>query len=642
MAVFLSRARLVAAVALALLPVAAQAGRSGDPDSLYRVALVNIRKDNVDARRRAVRALERASLLAPDSVAYHLELARLYYRMGFLGQARHRYERITQLQPDLAEAHLGQGLAWRRDYLKYLEPGSLRRALEEFREAARLAPRWADPWLQLVPLLVEDARLGEAMAAAERARAADPARVDGVLAVAHLAYRLGQMERADSLFHLALPSLPPPVLEKYLDIAPVASEADTAALNPLSPAERSAFIEHFWKQQDPDLATAENEAQLEYWSRVTQAYFLFYIPRRRLWDQRGEVYVRYGPPQRADYNPVGTYLHYGSGHADFPMNVLVWKYPELGMTVPMQDRLLTEYYLPPVSLTHSTDPAPDPDSLSQRSGSLATAGGRGVFAMLPPGTRPLPIDVSIARFEGDERPRMLAWLQSPGTPEDTLWGEWVVLDSTRAEVARMRRPLGLSACDPGALRATDFASELPPGRYLAGLSVRPSRGPARRGVFRSEVVLSARQAALELSDVVVSCGSPDVGGSGGPPSVRLTASPGARVEGTGPLVVYFETYNLQSGADGLSHFEYEYVVQAADPDPRIWVQRMLSPRRAIPAISAIRREQQPGSLRRQFVTVPIQSLPAGRYRIQITVRDLLAGSEAARSVVFVRQPPVRG
>lgn len=642
---FLSRAPLVAAatIALALPPASAHAGRSGNPDSLYRIALLDIRKDNVEARRRAVRALEKASLMAPDSVAYHLELARLYYRMGFLGQARHRYERVTRLRPDLAEAHLGQGLTWRRDYLKYLDPGSLRRSLEELREAARIAPQWAEPWLQLTPLLVEDARLGEAMEAAERGRAADPARVDGVLAVAHLSYRLGQMERADSLFRLALPRLQPQVREKFMDIAPVASEADTAALNPLPRPEQLAFLERFWKQHDPDLATSENEARLEYWSRVTQAYFLFYNPRRRLWDQRGEVYVRYGPPQKADYNPVGTNLHFRMGsYGDFPMNVLVWNYPELGMSVPMQDRLLSEYYLPPVSLYRSTDPAPDPDSLARRTGSLATAGGRGVFATLPPGTRPLPIDVSIARFEGESRPRLLAWLQSPGSPDDTLWGEWVVLDSARAEVARVRRPLGLSACDPGALRATDFASDLLPGRYLAGLSVRASRGPARRGVFRATVDLGEPKPVLELSDVVVSCESPGAAASGDEPAVRLTASPGARIMGPGPLVIYFETYHLQSGSDGLSRFEYEYVVQTAEADPRYWVQRMLAPRRSIPVIAASRREEQPGTLRRQFVTVPIQSLPPGRYRIEVKVRDLLAGSEAARSVVFVRQPPGRG
>jgi len=613
-----------------------------DADSLYRNAMLDIRKDTVESRRRAMETLERASLLAPDSIGYHLELARLYFRMGFLGQARKCFERISRLRPDLAEAHLGQGLAWRRDYLKYLDGGSLRRALEELREAARISPEWAEAWLQLVPLLVEDARLGEAMAAAEKARAADPTRVDGVLAVAHLAYRVGQVERADTLFRAALPRLDRQVLEKYLDISPIASEADTAALSRLPQSQQAGFTERFWKEHDPDLASPENEARIEYWSRVTQAYFLFYSQRRKQWDQRGEIYVRYGPPQKADYNPVGMSLNFRMGrHGNFPMNVLVWSYPELGMTVPMQDRLLSEFYLPPVSLVRSTDPAPDPDSLARRNGSLATAGGRGVFAKLAPGMRALPLEVSIARFEGASQPRLLAWLQSPGTANDMLWGEWVVLDTTRNEVARLRRPLGLSACDPGELQAADFASDLPPGPYLIGLTVRNSRGPAQRGLFRARVHLGEPQAALELSDIVVSCEAPGASLDPAAPAVRLTAIPGARVAGPGPLVAYFEAYHLKPGSDGLARFEYEYAVESAEIDPRFWMQRLLAPRRGTPEISASRREAHSGSLRRQFVTIPIQTLPPGSYRIRITVRDLVTGRQVTRTAGFQRETHAR-
>lgn len=620
----------------------AQAGRAESADTLYQKALRDIRRDSFDLRRRAAKYLERATLLAPDSVGFHLELARLYFSMGFLGQARHRYERVTALMPNLAEAHLGQGLTWRRDYLKYLERGSLRRALEELHEAARLAPAWAEPWLQLVPLLVEDARLPEAMTAAERAQAADPGRPDGVLAIAHLSYRLGQIERADSAFRAALPRLPHVVLDKFHDIAPVASERDTVMLRRLPPSERMAYVLRFWKHNDPDPTTPENEAQLEYWSRVTQAYFLFFHRRRQLWDQRGEMYVRYGPPDKAVYNPVGAHLWFHMGtYGNFPMNVLVWNYPGLGMTVPMHDRLLSEYYLPPVSVLRSTDPAPDPDSLARRDGSLATAGGRGVFSVYPPGTRPLPVDAVLARFEGEEMPRLLAWLESPGGPGDSLWGEWVVLDSTAVEVARVGRSLSASACDPAGLRAAEFAADLPPGEYIAGLSVRAS-GPGdaarRRGIFRAAVRLGPPNPALELSDVVVSCGTPEPGmTSGGTPAVRLTASPGARIDGAEPLTVYFETYHLRPGPDGISRFEYEYTVRSAERDPRIWIQRLISPRRGIPEVSAVRREEQVGDLRRQFVTVPVQPLPAGHYRIEVRVRDLNAGTEAVKTADFVRE-----
>jgi GWxTD domain-containing protein len=622
--------------ASALATESGWASRSEEAGKLYRRALSE-RRDSFESRRLAMKQLERATLLAPDSVSYHLELARLYFSMGFLGQARRRYERVGQLRPDLAEGHLGQGLAWRRDYLKYLDKRSLDRSIAKLEEAGRLSSQGPDAWLYLVPLLVEEARLGEAMSAAEQARRAAPDRPEALLAVGHVAFRLGQVERADSAFRAAIPHLPRAARDRFHDIAPLASERDTATLRRLSPPAREEFVARFWKDNDPDLATAENEAQLEYWSRVTQAFFLFFNARRQQWDQRGEVYVRYGPPRKAEYNPVGStlYLQKRDGaitytQGIFPVNVQVWSYPELGMTVPMQDRILSEYYLPPISMTSSTDPAPHPDSLAARDGSLATAGGRGVFPMLPPGSKPVLIAAVLARFLGDHGTRLLGWLESPGGPSDSLWGEWVVLDSARHEVARLRRPLAASACDATELRMAEFASELAPGDYLVGFSVRGRDG--KRATRRETVRLRGQRRGLDLSDVVVSCGPPDVSTQ----AVRLSVTAGAEVSDEEPLTVYFETYHLMPGPDGLSRFEYEYVVRSAERDPRIWIQRLVAPRRSLPEISATRREEQMGALRRQFVSVPVQALPPGRYRLEIRVRDLQAGSEEVASTEFVR------
>ena len=174
----------------------------------------------------------------------------------------------------------------------------------------------------------------------------------------------------------------------------------------------------------------------------------------------------------------------------------------------MQDRLLSEYYLPPISLVQSTDPAPDPDKLASQEESMATAGGRGVFPVLPPGTRRVPMAITVARYEGADGPRLHGWLETPGVPSDSLWGEWVVLDSTDSEVARIKRPLSASSCEPGELRAAEFATGLPPGHYLVGFSLRGTHG--RRGTTRLTMDLPAPAARLDMSDVVVSCGTGDV------------------------------------------------------------------------------------------------------------------------------------
>ena len=44
-----------------------------------------------------------------------------------------------------------------------------------------------------------------------------------------------------------------------------------------------------------------------------------------------------------------------------------------------------------------------------------------------------------------------------------------------------------------------------------------------------------------------------------------------------------------------------------------------------------------GGLRRQFVSVPTQSLEPGRYRLEIRVTDLLTGGVASGATEFARE-----
>ena len=608
--------------------------RSARASELVEQARRHLARGTVDARRMALRELEQATLLDSGRADYELELARAYYAAGFLKSARTRYERVSRLAPEEGAARFGLGQVWRRDWLKYLDRGSLTRAIDNFNAAAQRDPSRAECWVMLSTLGIAEGNLPAATAAATRALEAAPGNSDAQLAAASCAWRGGDVERADSLFGRAVPRLARNVRSRFEDISPLATEQDTMAMHRLPLLMQFDYVRRFWKEHDPDPTTIANEAQLEYWARCAQAYFLYYDAHRREWDERGEVYVRYGPPDSAAYNPIGSpmVVHLGN-HGEFPANTLVWDYRSLGMKVTLQDRLLSEYYLLPITYDRDPDPRPDPDSLAGLGEALATGIGRGVFPLYPPGAHSMPVKGALARFEGEHAPRLLAQLEVPGTPAESLWAEWVVMDSLQTEVARARRALSPSPCDPLARRTADFATALPPGHYFVGISVRGRAGA--RGVHREEVDLAPQGVVLSLSDVVITCGAPEVGAG----AVQLAGNPSASVAAGDPLSAYFEIYHLAPGADGQAQFEYIYTVRSSEKDKRIWVQRALAPRREPAPLIASRREQNPGSLRRQFVTVPVQSLPPGRYRLEIRVRDLIAGSEASAAAEFVRQPP---
>jgi GWxTD domain-containing protein len=591
-----------------------------------------LERNDIDERRQAIRELERATLIDPQHAACELLLARVYYQCGFLKYARQRFERVARMAPGDADGSYGLGQVWRRDWLKYLEDSSLVRSIEHFSRAARLRPGAPDAWLQMVPLLIERGDSLTALRAARQAMAAEPRRPECQLALAYTSYRTGDVVAADTLFHQAVPRLARAARERFEDISPVAAERDTAVLRQLSRLGQKQFVERFWRENDPDLASPENEALLEYWARVAHAYFLFFDARRREWDMRGEVYVRYGPPKRRIYNPVAGRLdlRFSTGPS-YPANLLVWEYPELGMAVSLQDRTLNEIYVLPMSMTRDVDPAPDPDSLARRQDSQAVRGGRGVFPKLPPGVRPLDIQGAIARFESPGGARVIGQVEVAGGPADSLWADWIVLDSTRSEVARGGRALSPSACDATTRRVADFAAELHPGEYLVGLTVRDGRGG--RGVFRSAARIERPEAGLDLSDIVIACGAPVAPLAD---AVRIEPNPGARVTGAGPLTAYFEIYHLAPAGDGQARFEYVYTVKSAEKDPRVWLQRLVNPRRRIPDISVTREAENVGPLRRQFVTVPVDALPVGRYRVEVAVRDLVAGTEVTGSAPFVK------
>jgi hypothetical protein len=260
--------------------------------------------------------------------------------------------------------------------------------------------------------------------------------------------------------------------------------------------------------------------------------------------------------------------------------------------------------------------------------------GRGVFPAHPPKVTPIPVRGSIARFETDRGPQLLGVVEATGQPGDSLWAECVVVDSDLREVGRSRRVLSPSACDPTELRVADFITALGPGTYKVGLSVRDGNGG--RGAFRSETVVWPQRPLVAVSDLVVSCGVPYIEAGAAGAAVRPEPNPGAVVAPGDPLTAYFEIYHLRAGEDGLSRFEYVYTVRSAARDDRIWLKRLFAPRREPDPIAITRTEQQVGSLRRQFVRAPVQSLPAGRYTLEVRVRDLVAQAEAVTRTEFLK------
>ena len=120
--------------------------REAEANRLQAQADEHLGRRTIEGRRSAIAELERATELRPERADLQLALARAYWQAGFLKQSRKRYERAVSLAPNQAEARMGLGNAWRRDWLKYLERRSLDMACEHYAACGRLDPGRVDAW----------------------------------------------------------------------------------------------------------------------------------------------------------------------------------------------------------------------------------------------------------------------------------------------------------------------------------------------------------------------------------------------------------------------------------------------------------------------------------------------------------------
>jgi GWxTD domain-containing protein len=102
---------------------------------------------------------------------------------------------------------------------------------------------------------------------------------------------------------------------------------------------RGRWIERFWRSKDPTPTTEKNEMMIEHNIRVKLASQFFAADEWPYWDKRGEVYIRYGPPN-----------YRGIMHAEVTARKVhppgeLWYYTRHDMVVSFQDFNLNGHYI---------------------------------------------------------------------------------------------------------------------------------------------------------------------------------------------------------------------------------------------------------------------------------------------------------
>lgn len=400
---------------------------------------------------------------------------------------------------------------------------------------------------------------------------------------------------------------------------------DAESFRRLSPQEQRTMRDLYWTVNDPRVLTEENELQLEFLARVTYADFRWTdedIGYRGADTDRGDVYVRYGPPDEqltvaggVSSNPTLIWL-YNSGRAFFfPLT------PGFGTTA---------------NVTGATnDNAPVTWVNVEATKQLDT----------------IPVLVSRFRASADSTDAVIAarvstdslLRQAPFTPIPVDIGLRVIDQYVRPSAVDVRR-LELRADSAPAALPQQWTRRLGPGINV--VRVEALQADTRRAARATRVLDAFATSGPGMSDVLI----------GTPPGPRALSdtpqrwrdvpmTPSAGVYARGSRVgLLWELYDL-AAQDGAARYRVKISVQR--------VERTGFGGFAVRVLDgvgrAVTREQRGQnridvSFEQRVPATPthVESLaldlstsPAGRYRLQVQIEDLQSGGQFARTTEFV-------
>ncbi|HUF29850.1 MAG TPA: GWxTD domain-containing protein [Gemmatimonadaceae bacterium] len=201
------------------------------------------------------------------------------------------------------------------DYLK---------ATDMFTVARTANPAADRPVKHALMALAEQNRWEELRSTATARIAAMPEDAMAWLGLGLAAHRLGDYPRATEAFDRALSLLPPHERARYTGISRILGPRDSVAYVGYSDREREQFDRTYWTAADPLSLTADNEHRLEFLARIAFAELRWTsedFELRGADTDRGQIYVRYGPPPEIiAMPPAGSGAHAGS-------SLVLWYYP---------------------------------------------------------------------------------------------------------------------------------------------------------------------------------------------------------------------------------------------------------------------------------------------------------------------------
>jgi len=570
-----------------------------------------------------------------------------------------------------------------RTYLKKGDPASLERARDEFMLLINDDPRYRDIIYQLGYTYQKMGKYQEALRTFKRIKYIMPDYAKASIRLAEVYYELGDYRSATDSYFEGIEKLQDREMLDYL------FDEQKIILTPFelnqfesAPYElKKNLFKRFWKQRDPDPSTPENERLMEHFRRVRFARQNFHFTAPPYYDDRGKIYIKYGPPDDRYNSPVGT-LPAKDNES--------WTYESIEKGLVFDFVADGGYFHLVEDLTDAANPGTSYDArlvlaarlynarshLSQAYANLALSFSQdrlnnfhnqrvealekhpGEVYRHRDGTRVFPFLTRWAQFRGDSNKTKIEFYTSfpaVAVEFDKTDSGYVnltdffidILDSNFNSVARSRERYAIKIANKKNLDRRHFLLQnnfqLLPGPHQVAFVMnnvdRSVKGIQKKDIYVKDFSFhKLLMSDLQLSSKITENINP-VNRSIVKNDLSITPYPFSRVMRSKPIDLYFEIYNLAKDETGKTNYEISYVLKTTRPDHNIW-QKTIG---AIPRLFAgsgkniiatnVKREGT-SETAIEYISFDLRNLEKGTTELQVKVTDLNRHQSVENKIEF--------
>ncbi len=517
-------------------------------------------------------------------------------------------------------------------------------AEELYRRGLAAVPTYEPSAIGLLGLLYDQRRYEEMRRVVQPFLDASSGGANLRLAAGLAAYRVNDATAADSLFESGLRRFPEDERREMTNLGRILRRRDSVAYDALSAADRRLTDSSYWEAADPLLETPENEARLEFLARIAAAQLRFSSVdmRQSGWrTDRGLILARYGEPP-----VIATFAIDNAADAAETAGRIttVWYYPR-------KDRQFV--FSGPPAMNYATFAGPM-RGLAEESREDAPFLLDNVTALRAIDS----VSVQLSRFRGatDSTSQLVV---AHAVDPRRLYGNVDLAEGSLFTSLYMGRPLNMRQVRRDTINVSLPASSWLTRTFVQGVPAGPLRvrvestdANVSSAVARAHVELDiarARRDVLELSDVMIServtsTDEPRDGWQRAGIVPRGDLTMGQRE----PFSVYWETYGLRPTPDQRLKAEVSFKVTLVEIDR---ANKQGAIRYLLDAADLVgltregneeltvrfTREVPAGTSDRvpMVNTIGLGTSPAGLYRLDVIVTDLVSG-QSARSARFFR------